>query len=155
MTYNDQVIATFRANNGQVGGPFDGKHLLLLHTRGRRTGRRLVNPLLYLPDGDALVVGGSDGGAEKDPQWVANMAAMGTVTVELADRMITVRPRILREGAEYDRLYARLLEYWPDLHSYSARTSRRIPIVRLEPELPAPEGDSPPGAAATRATPPG
>ena len=72
-SFNEQVIAEFRANAGVVGGHFEGKHLLLLHTIGRRTGQERVIPLVYTTVGDSYVVAGSQGGAEKDPLWVANV----------------------------------------------------------------------------------
>ncbi|WP_316746063.1 nitroreductase/quinone reductase family protein [Streptomyces sp. MK7] len=133
----EEIITRFRANGGEVGGPFAGKHILLLHTVGRRSGQPLVNPLLYLTEGEALVVAGVNGGAEHDPQWVADLVAAGRATVELPDRQVVVRPYVLRGGDEYDRLYVRLLEYWSDLRAYSARAPRTIPIIKLERLAPA------------------
>jgi hypothetical protein len=101
-----------------VGGHFEGKHLLLLHTIGRRTGQERVIPLVYTTVGDSYVVAGSQGGAEKDPLWVANVEAM---------------PAVVREGAERERLYAALVEYWPDFRVYETRTARQFPVIRLDP----------------------
>jgi deazaflavin-dependent oxidoreductase (nitroreductase family) len=136
-SFNEEIVTRFRANGGEVGGPFTGKHILLLHTVGRGSGQQLVNPLVYLTDGEALVVGGSNGGAEHDPQWVVDILTAGHATVELPDRKVVVRPYVLRGGDEHDRLYTRLLEYWPDLRSYSDKATRSIPIIKLEPLAPA------------------
>jgi deazaflavin-dependent oxidoreductase (nitroreductase family) len=94
-SFNDQVIAEFRANAGMVGGHFEGKHLLLLHTIGRRTGQERVIPLVYTTVGDSYVVAGSQGGAEKDPLWVANVEAMPEITIERRTRRVLARfPRL-------------------------------------------------------------
>lgn len=131
--YNSQVIEEFRANRGIVGGHFAGAHVLLAHTVGRRTGREIVKPLLYLPDGDGFVLVGSAGGAGKDPAWVANVAAMVEVTVEVGERTVTTKPTVLRDGPERARLYPRYVEYWPDLLQYQTHTDRVFPLIRLEP----------------------
>src|SRR3954447_19593308 len=98
-SFNDQVIEKFRATDGDVGGHWAGKTLLLLHHVGRRSGQEYVTPLVAAPDGDAYIVcgslggapggdayivGGSLGGAPEEPQWVATLeAADGTAKVEL------------------------------------------------------------------------
>jgi len=131
-SFNDQIIAEFRANAGVVGGHFDGKHLLLLHTIGRRTGRERVIPLVYTTVGDSYVVAGSQGGAEKDPLWVANIEAMPEITIELGTGTLTAKPTVVREGAERERLYSALVEYWPDFLVYETRTTRQFPVIRLD-----------------------
>ena len=132
-SFNDQIIAEFRANAGVVGGHFEGKHLLLLHTIGRRTGQERVIPLVYTTVGDSYVVAGSQGGAEKDPLWVANVEIMPEVTIELGTGTLTAKPTVVREGAERKRLYAALVEYWPDFRVYETRTARHFPVIRLDP----------------------
>jgi deazaflavin-dependent oxidoreductase (nitroreductase family) len=131
--FNDQTIAAFRANGGVVGGHFEGKNLLLLHTTGRRSGTQRVNPLVYTTDGTSLLVAGSYGGAEKEPTWVVNVEATPEVTIEVGGRTLTARAAILREGPERDRLYARLTEHWPDFLQYETKTTRRFPVIRLDP----------------------
>jgi deazaflavin-dependent oxidoreductase (nitroreductase family) len=131
--YNAQVIEEFRANRGVVGGHFEGAHVVLVHTVGRRSGKKVIKPLLYLPDDDAFLLVGSAGGAEKEPQWVANLEAMGEVTIEVGERTLTAKPTVLRDGPERDRLYPRFIEYWPDLLEYQTHTDRTFPVVRLDP----------------------
>jgi hypothetical protein len=83
-SWNDTVIEQFRANGGVLGGYWEGKTTLLLHTPGRNTGKVTVNPLVAAPHGDAYLVCGTAGGAPEDPQWVANLEALdGPVTIEL------------------------------------------------------------------------
>jgi deazaflavin-dependent oxidoreductase (nitroreductase family) len=131
--FNSQVIEEFRANNGVVGGHFEGAHLALVHTVGRRTGTERLMPLLYLPDGDSYVLVGSAGGAEKEPSWVENIAAMPEVTIEVGERSLTTKPTLLRDGPEREQLYAKYVEYWPDLLQYQTRTERSFPLIRLDP----------------------
>jgi deazaflavin-dependent oxidoreductase (nitroreductase family) len=131
--YNSTVVTEFRTNRGVVGGPFEGRHLLILHAVGRRTGQERLYPLLYLAEGDSLVICGSMGGAPKEPLWVANVEAMSEATVEVGERTMTVRPTVLREGAERDRLYALLVDYWPDFLEYEQKTTRVFPVIRLDP----------------------
>src|SRR5882724_8879903 len=98
-TFNDMMIENFRANDGVLGGHFEGKRTLLLHTPGRRSGRPLVNPLVAAPYGDAYIVCGSAGGAAQDPQWVANLEAVdGPVIVELGAGEVRAEHRVVRPG---------------------------------------------------------
>jgi deazaflavin-dependent oxidoreductase (nitroreductase family) len=131
--FDDQIIGEFRANAGVVGGHFEGKHLLLLHTVGRRTGQPRLNPLVYATYDTSFVVSGSNGGADREPVWVANVEAMSEVTIEVGDRTLIAKVSVLRDGAERDRIYARLVDYWPDFREYETNTSRKFPVVRLEP----------------------
>jgi deazaflavin-dependent oxidoreductase (nitroreductase family) len=81
--WNNKVIAEFRANGGQVGGQYDGRSLLLLHTTGARTGAERVTPLSYFRDGDRLVVLAARAGAPNHPDWYHNLLAHPQVTVEV------------------------------------------------------------------------
>lgn len=131
--FNSQIIAEFRGNKGVVGGHFEGKHLAILHIVGRRTGTERLYPLLYTTDGDGYLVCGSMGGAPTEPAWVANIEAMSEVTVEIGTDTLTAKPTVLREGAERDRCYALLVDYWPDFREYEKNTDRVFPVIRLDP----------------------
>ncbi|MGW2939547.1 nitroreductase/quinone reductase family protein [Streptomyces sp. NPDC001156] len=131
---NRRIIGQFRAHGGIVGGPFKGKHLLLLHTVGRRTGLQRVNPLVYAADGDSFLVCGSSRGAKKDPAWVGNVTAMPEVTIEVGEDILRAIPTVVTHASsEWERLYGIWSAYWPDSAHYETRTSRRFPIVKLEP----------------------
>src|SRR5690348_2793858 len=98
-SFNDTVIENFRANNGVLGGHWEGKQTLLLHVPGRRSGRLLVNPLVAAPHGDSYIVCGSAGGAPQDPQWVANLEAVdGPVEIELGADTVQADHRVVRPG---------------------------------------------------------
>lgn len=137
--WNAHIIEEFRANEGRVGGFFQGATMLLLHTEGRRTGRERVNPLVYLPDEDRWVVIGSKGGAPVDPDWVRNLEANPDVTIEVGTERIPVRAtKILREGSERDELYARQVARRPGFADYLDTTAgiRTIPVIVFERRVP-------------------
>ncbi|HEY4420431.1 MAG TPA: nitroreductase/quinone reductase family protein [Pseudonocardia sp.] len=104
-----------------------------MHDVGRKSGREFVHPRLCLAHEDSYLLVGSAGGAPDEPAWVANLAAMQEVTIEIAGRTLTTTPTVLREGPERDRLYTTLVEYWPDLREYETHTTRTFPVVRLDP----------------------
>jgi deazaflavin-dependent oxidoreductase (nitroreductase family) len=134
-TMNDQIIETFRANAGVVGGHFEGKRLVLLHHVGRRSGEERVTPLVGASDGDGYLICGSLGGADEDPLWVANVeAGSGETTIEVGDRILQAKTTVVRSTSpEWERLYGIWKAYWPDAAQYETRTSRKFPIVRLDP----------------------
>ncbi len=133
--WNKGIIEEFRANEGKVGGYFDGATVLLLHTTGRRTGKEHVTPLVYLPDGDRWAVVGSKGGAPADPDWVRNLEANNEATIEVGTETIPVRAtEILRGGADWDDLYARQVARREGFADYLVKTEgiRTIPVIVLE-----------------------
>ena len=129
---NARIIEEFRANDGKVGGYFEGVPLLLLHTMGAKTRLPRTNPLAYLPDGDRYVVIGSKGGAPSDPDWFRNLVADPNVTVEVGTETIRVRAVVVT-GAERDELYARQAERLPAFAGYEGKATRTIPVIALEP----------------------
>lgn len=128
--YNARIVAEFRANHGKVGGNFEGATLLLLHTTGARTGRALVKPVMYLPDGDRYLVFAANAGADTHPAWYHNLVAHPDVEIEVGDERVPVRAGVL-EGAERDEKYARLTKLYPGAADYEAKTTRVIPVVAL------------------------
>jgi deazaflavin-dependent oxidoreductase (nitroreductase family) len=129
--WNDQIIEEFRANEGNVGGPFEGVPILLLHHKGAKTGTVRVNPLAYQADGDRFVVFGSKGGAPTNPDWYHNLRANPQATVEVGTDEISVRARVT-EGDERERLWSRAIEAMPGFADYEKRTPRQIPVIVLE-----------------------
>lgn len=114
-----------------MGGQFAGAPMVILHTTGARTGRERVNPLVYQPDGDRIVVFASKGGAPSNPDWYHNLVANPEATVEVAADTVPVRARVA-EGEERERLWSRQKELMPGFADYEARTTRQIPVVVLE-----------------------
>jgi deazaflavin-dependent oxidoreductase (nitroreductase family) len=129
---NARIIEEFRTNEGKVGGYFAGRPMLLLHTKGRKTGLPRTNPVVYLPDGDRFVIIASKGGAPKDPQWYRNLVADPNVEIEVGTRTIPVKAVVIT-GPERDELYARQVEKMPAFADYERKTERTIPVIALEP----------------------
>ena len=133
--FNRQVVETFRANQGVMGGPWEGKRVILLHHVGLKSGREYVVPLVAANDGEAYLVVGSMGGAPTDPRWVRNIeAGPGHATIEVGDDTLQAKTAVVRpDSPEWEQLYGIWSAYWPDSKSYEANTSRKFPVIRLEP----------------------
>ena len=130
--WNDGIIDEFRANEGRVGGYFEGASMLLLHTVGRKSGEPRVNPLVYLPDGDRFVVMATANGSPKHPEWYFNLLANPDVEIEVGTETIPVHAAEIEDEAEREALYARQVERRPGFAEYPEKANRRIPIVALE-----------------------
>lgn len=129
--WNTGIIEEFRANEGRVGGRFEGRPLLLLHTTGARSGAERVNPLMYLRDGERLVVFASKGGAPTHPDWYHNVRANPEASVEIGTDRFPVRARVAT-GQERDALYAEQSRRYPMFAEYQEGVDRTIPVVILE-----------------------
>ncbi len=106
--WNAKTIAEFRANDGRVGGTFEGAPMILLHHRGRNSGEKYVTPTMYLQDEtdqDIIYVFATKGGAPTNPDWYRNLTVAGEGTVERGTETYEVTVRELA-GAERDRIYA-------------------------------------------------
>lgn len=132
MGWNDAVIDEFRANEGRVGGEYEGASMLLLHTKGRRSGAEHVNPLVYLPDGDRYVVFATKGGAPTHPEWYLNLLADPDVEIEIGTETVPVRATEIEDDAEREALYGRQVERRASFAEYPKRTNRRFPVIALE-----------------------
>ena len=129
---NASIIEEFRANEGRVGGPFEGATLLLLHHRGAKSGVERVNPLAYQDLGEGKVaVFASKGGAPTDPDWYYNVQANPDVTVEIGTKTSPAKARVAR-GDERDGIWERQKQLMPGFADYERKTSRQIPVVILE-----------------------
>jgi deazaflavin-dependent oxidoreductase (nitroreductase family) len=130
--WNRQVIEEFRANDGKVGGMFEGMPLVLLHHRGAKTGTERVNPLAYQRiDENTLAVFASKGGAPNNPDWFHNVVANPDVTVELAEESYPAKARVAT-GEERERIFETQKAQMPQFAEYEQKTTREIPVVVLE-----------------------
>ncbi|MDR3545141.1 MAG: nitroreductase family deazaflavin-dependent oxidoreductase [Candidatus Limnocylindrales bacterium] len=126
------LITDFRANGGHVtSGPFAGRPVLLLTTKGAKSGQPRLAPLVYSRDGDGYVIVASKGGAPTHPAWYYNLLVHPHVTVEVGSETFEARARVT-EGAERDRLFAERAAASPNFAEYQRRTARVIPVVVLE-----------------------
>ncbi|GAA3629845.1 nitroreductase family deazaflavin-dependent oxidoreductase [Microlunatus ginsengisoli] len=128
--WNDKVIDEFRANQGNVGGPFAGAPMILIHHRGARSGLERVNPLVYLPDGGEMVIAATKGGAPTNPDWYHNLKAHPRITAEVGTETFTVDATEIT-GSERDELWRRMVELRPGFADYETKTSRVFPVFRL------------------------
>jgi deazaflavin-dependent oxidoreductase (nitroreductase family) len=128
--WNKKIIEEFRANQGRVGGNFAGRPLLLLHTKGARSGQERVNPVAYTTDGDKLVVIASKGGAPTNPDWYYNLVANPRVTVEVGTEQFDVQASVAEEP-ERRRLYDKMIQVMPGFADYERKTARTIPVITL------------------------
>ncbi|MBC7173905.1 MAG: nitroreductase family deazaflavin-dependent oxidoreductase [Polyangiaceae bacterium] len=117
----------------RVGAAFPrGVPVCLLTTTGRKSGEPRTAPLLYIEDGESIVVVGSQGGLPKHPQWYLNLLANPRAKVQLRSRVRDVIARVATPE-ERARLWPRLVSHYADFESYQAWTDREIPVVLLEP----------------------
>jgi deazaflavin-dependent oxidoreductase (nitroreductase family) len=130
--FNENLIAEFRANRGEVkSGPLAGAPILLLTTTGAKSGESRVMPLAYTRDGDRYVVIASKGGAPTNPAWYHNLVANPTVKVEVGDETFDARAKVV-DGEERDRLFNAQAAVMPNFAEYQQNTTRRLPVVVLE-----------------------
>ena len=130
--YNAKVIEEFRANEGRVGGTFQGMPLLLLHHTGAKSGSRRINPLAYLRDGDRYVVFASRGGSPTNPAWYHNLSAHPQASIEVGTHAFEVDASEAA-GEERERLFRTQVERVPQFGEYERRSGRRIPVMVLSP----------------------
>lgn len=130
--WNQGIIDEFRANNGKVGGRFEGKTLLLLHTTGAKSHKPHINPAAYVKDGDRYVVIASMGGAPTNPDWYYNIVANPTVTVEVGTEEFQAEAKVIKDEPERTRLYDKMADMMPSFNEYRQKTSRIIPVIVLE-----------------------
>jgi len=131
--WNSKIIEEFRANEGEVAGPFAGAPILLLHTTGAKTGRERVNPMMYLDLDGHRYVFASKAGADTNPDWYWNLVAHTDVTVEVGTETYEVSARPVT-GDDRDRVYSEQARRYPGFAEYEQKTSRVIPVVELIPK---------------------
>jgi deazaflavin-dependent oxidoreductase (nitroreductase family) len=130
--FNRLLIDDLRANGGRPsGGPFKGRDVLILTTKGAKSGETREAPLVYTRDGDRLVIVASKGGGPTNPAWFHNLRKHPEVIVERLGDKFMARAHIV-DGDEYERLYKNHADINPTFHEYRRKTLRKIPVVVLE-----------------------
>ena len=128
--FNLGIIKEFRENGGETFGPFKGRNLLLLTTKGAKSGTEGTTPLVYSKDGDRYVIIASMGGAPKHPAWYHNIVANPDVTLEVGKDTFKAKAAVAEEP-ERTRLYNAQAEMMPAFTEYQQKTTRVIPVVVL------------------------
>lgn len=123
----------YRWSGGRIGSSIMGLPVLLLTTKGRKTGLLRTKALMYIPYGNNFVVYASNLGEPKHPHWWLNLEANPQATVEVKGTSYNVRAREA-EGEQREQLWHEVTDRVPAYNQYQARTSRRIPVVVLEPQ---------------------
>jgi deazaflavin-dependent oxidoreductase (nitroreductase family) len=131
-TFNKTIADEFRANDGKVGGQFEGADLLLLTTTGAKSGQPRVSPLAYFRIDGKLLIIGSFAGADVNPAWVHNLRANPSAHVEFGTDSSDVTAREL-PSAERDQLFSQIIAAATGFAEYQAKTTRVIPVFELQP----------------------
>jgi F420H(2)-dependent quinone reductase len=125
---NEPIIKEFRENGGKVKG---WAPLILLTTKGAKTGQSRIIPLMYVPYGNQILAVASKGGAVNHPEWYHNVLAHPDVTVEVGDEKFETTARILT-GAEREQAFEKAVEVFPPYGKYQKKAPREIPVIALE-----------------------
>ena len=125
---NEPVIKEFRENGGKVKG---WAPLILLTTKGAKTGQPRSIPLMYVPYGNQILAIASKGGAVNHPEWYFNVLAHPDVTVEVGDEKFETTARILT-GAEREKAFKKAVEVFPPYGTYQKKAPREIPVIALD-----------------------
>ena len=132
--FNRSLIEEFRANDGKVGGNFEGSPMVLLTTTGAKSGNQHTTPLVYLQEGDApgspVYVFASMGGAPTHPAWYHNIVANPKVTVELPGDRFEARAVVIAGDAR-ERIWTEQKSRMPNFAEYEQKTTRTIPVIEL------------------------
>jgi deazaflavin-dependent oxidoreductase (nitroreductase family) len=128
--FGPEHVRVYRETGGQRGYEWRGTTILLLTTKGRRSGEPRTMPLIHRTDGDRWVVVASKGGWPEHRAWFQNLQDDSDATLQVRDEEIPVRASVA-EGEERERLWKLMTEVWPDYDSYQQKTSRQIPVVVL------------------------
>lgn len=123
-------VAIYRLSNGRVGGTMGGSPVILLTTRGRRSGEPRTTPLMRIEHDGRLHVIASAAGSDSHPAWFHNLVAEPNVVVRDRDDVFAARAEVL-DGKERDAAYAAAVEEMDGFADYERRTDRVIPVVRL------------------------
>lgn len=128
--WNAKVIEEFRANEGKVGGFFEGLGVLIVHAIGARSGLERITPLVYLKEEDRVFIFASKAGSHSHPDWYHNLKANPAVTVEIGAATVSATA-VEIVGEERDAIYARQAAALQNFAEYQAATERIIPVIEL------------------------
>lgn len=129
--WNAKIIEEFRANEGRVGGPFEGAPMILVHHVGAKSGTERVTPLVYFPEDDGtILIVASKAGAPTNPDWYHNLKANPGVDVEVGTETFPVQATEV-DSSEREEVWSRVVAKNPGFGEYQEKTTRTIPVIRL------------------------
>ena len=129
--FGPEHVRVYRETDGERGYSWRGTEILLLTTKGRKSGEERTTPLIHRTDGDRWVIVASKGGTPEHPDWYLNLQDDPEIEIQVKDEKIPVTPSTA-EGDERERLWKLMTEVWPDYDDYQSKTDREIPVVVLE-----------------------
>ncbi len=129
--FGPEHVRVYRETDGERGYHWRGTTILLLTTKGRKSGQERTTPLIHRTDGERWVIVASKGGAPEHPGWFQNMEADPEATIQVRGEVIPVRA-CTADGSERERLWKLMTEVWPAYDEYQQKTDREIPVVILE-----------------------
>jgi deazaflavin-dependent oxidoreductase (nitroreductase family) len=130
--FGQEHVRRYRETGGEVGHIWkEGSTILLLTTKGRKSGKPRTTPLIYARDGDRYVIVASKGGAPEHPGWYENLAQDPHVELQVEDDVFSATARTA-SGDEREQLWQKANEVWPHYAEYAEKTDREIPVVVLE-----------------------
>jgi deazaflavin-dependent oxidoreductase (nitroreductase family) len=130
--FTQMHVRAYRATGGRVGRNYKGAPVALVDHVGRKSGKHRTSPLIYMADGDNVVIVASFGGARRDPVWWPNLKASPRTTVQIGSERRDVVAR-QATAEEKQRLWPKLVAVYAPYEDYQRRTERDIPVVLLEP----------------------
>jgi deazaflavin-dependent oxidoreductase (nitroreductase family) len=131
VLFGQEHVQKYRETGGEVGHDWQGTTVLILTTKGRRSGQERSTPLIYQPYGDANLVVASKGGADEPPLWFTNLEAEPEVEVQVKGDRFRARARPATPEEKPD-MWRTMTATWPAYDEYQAKTERDIPVVVLE-----------------------
>jgi len=130
--FGDEHVRSYRETVGELGHDWkEGTSILLLTTKGRKSGEERTTPLIYGTAGDDYVIVASKGGADEPPAWYVNLEADPDVEVQVLDDVFPARARTATPD-EKPQLWESMLREWPHYAEYQEQTDREIPVVLLQ-----------------------
>ncbi len=129
--WNTQIIDEFRANDGVVGGMFEGATLLILHSTGAKTGQERLAPLMYQANNGGYAIFASKSGATDNPDWFYNLKANPEASIEVGTDTVEVTARVLGDD-ERNPIWDAQKKAYPQFAEYEKTSAgRKIPVVLL------------------------
>lgn len=126
-------VRVYRETNGEQGYIWNGSSILLLTTKGRRSGEARTIPIIFTRYKQSWVIMASKGGAPTHPKWYLNILDDPQVEVQEKAERYRATARTA-ESPEREAIWAEAIKHWPNYDMYQARTERQIPVVVLEPQ---------------------
>jgi deazaflavin-dependent oxidoreductase (nitroreductase family) len=125
-------VERYLETNGEDGFHWrNGTTILVLFTKGRKTGEQRSHALIFRPHGDDYLVVASKGGTDAPPAWFVNLQADPDVEVQIKGDRFAATARVAT-AEEKPQMWAEMSEVWPDYDEYQKKTDREIPVVVLE-----------------------